>query len=396
MYRVTYSSNLKPLTGSHSSAIVKRGDGWYVVDPMRFERYRAQNEVKQERRAVVQEKRAEASRSYLFQPAKPQVKTRAPQAKKQAAGGKRTMHSKRRFMSASIMADTPDTIPPTTGELIQPLRGREWVSEFFVPLAQAGITGILVAGGAGIVLAISHELLDTVRAGLLEFGVIGGAAWLWGIARRARDYDFLDAITEALPLGALAGIGTAVYYLTVTGSWFTFWWGAALAGVAGFAGLAFQWARFMGKSDDLLYAIERMMAVDLDGDGDVGEPPVEPNGVRSIPVNRGDNQEAVEVDNALPVDSHVWQSFAVAVLAHKCNISKNAICKLTSEPGWKWRKISQPAYSAIYRYCEKNKYIETDSVTGSNALSGRGWEELSRWLPRNISPNLPHPAQEVS
>lgn len=391
MYRVTYKGDLKPI---FNKAVVDSGDGWFLVDPMRYPRYAAGVEAKRQKQAKIQERRVEASRSYLFQPAQPvqaQIKKRPTQPKKRPSSRKQAMHSKQRFMHASVMADAPTQQAPTAGELIQPLRGREWVSEFWVPLAQATITGVLVMAGAGIVLAVSYELLDTVRAGLLEFSVIGGAAWLVGFARRVRYYDVIDALTEALPVGFLAGIGTAVYYLVVTGSWFSFWWGAAIAGVFGFAGLAFQWAKFLGKSDDLLYAIERMMAVDLDGDGDIGEPPVEPAGVRSIPVNRGDDQGAVEVDNALPVDSHVWQAFAVAVLVHKCNISKTAITKLTNEKTWKWRKISQPAYSAIYRYCEKNGYIATDSTTESNTLSARGYDELSRWLPRNFTPNLPHP-----
>lgn len=381
MYRVTYTEGLKPI---YNHAVTEKGDGWFLVDPMRYERYAAKVEAKREKRRQTHAKQVEASRSYVFQPAK-------PQRKQTRTSGKKRMHSSQKLGKANFIAHTADVAPPLSGELIQPLRGREWVSEFWVPLAQAGITGILVAAGTGIVLAISAELLDTVRAGLIEFGVIGGSAWLFQTIRNLRRYAFVDAMVEALPVGVAIGGVTAVYYLVVTGSWFTVGWGAAISGVMGFAGLAAQWFGFLGKSDDLLYAVERVLNTDLDGDGYEGEPPVEPNGVRAIPFNRGEDSGAVEVDNSLPVDSHVWQAFAVAVLVHRCTISKNAITKLTSEKGWKWRKISQPAYGAIYRYCEKNRYIDTDGTTGSNTLSAKGWDELSRWLPQNISPNLPHP-----
>lgn len=398
MYRVDYSPELKPQPNNH---IVACGDDgyvrnarvngyWLVVDPMRGAGYAAKVEAKREKRRQGREKQAQASRSYLFQPATAQHTVKAAKTRK-TSGGKQTMHSRQKFMQANIMADAADAGLPMTGELIQPLRGREWVSEFWVPLAQAGITGILVAAGTGIVLAVSSELLDTVRAGLVEFAVIGGAGWLWQTIRNFRRHAPMDAFVEALPVGVAVGGATAVYYLVVTGNWFTVGWGAAISGVMGFAGLAAQWFGFLGKSDDLLYAVERVLNTDLDGDGYEGEPPVEPNGVRAIPFNRGEDSGAVEVDNSLPVDSHVWQAFAVAVLVHKCTISKNAITKLTSEKGWKWRKISQPAYGAIYRYCEKNRYIDTDGTTGSNTLSAKGWDELSRWLPQNISPNLPHP-----
>ncbi|MCB1718166.1 MAG: hypothetical protein KDK05_23805 [Candidatus Competibacteraceae bacterium] len=325
------------------------------------------------------------SRSYVFKPANPQAKT------KRTGGKKQRMHSKQRMMKATVMTSPDDMGLPMTGELIQPLRGREWASELGVPLVQAIVTGVISAAGAGIVLAISSELLDTVRAGLLEFGVIGGAAWFFQTIRNTRRYSFGDAIVEALPVGVLVAGGTAAYYLVVTGNWFTFWWGAAISGVVGFAGLAAQWFGFLGRSDDLLYAIERVINTDIDGDGIVGELPVEPNGVRSIPVNRGDDRSAVEVDNALPVNSHIWQSFAVAVLIHKCNISKTDITKLTGGKDWKYRKISQPAYGRIYRYCEKNGYIKTDSKTDSNILSEKGWRELSRWIPQGMEPNSPYP-----
>ncbi len=392
MYRVTYSQNLKPITGPHSSAIVERGDGWYVVDPMRFERYRAQAEQRQHRRAVVQKKRVEATRSYLFKPATPQVKTRPAQRKSGGNRGKQTMHSRRKFMAANVVADPSDFHPPTTGELIQPLRGREWVSEFAVPLAQASITGFLVAGGTGIILAISHELLETVRAGLVEFGVIGGSVWLYGVIRRARDYDFVDAVTESLPFGALVGIGTAVYYLTVTGSWFTFWWGAALAGVAGFFGLAAQWAGFLGRADDLLYAIERMTAVDLDGDGDIGEP-IEPNGVRRIPGNRGGKPHVEELERKLPVSAKAFRSFAIAVLCDKVRISKKEICEHTSKDSYRHGAISQPNYLKIYNYLVKYGFIDTASSTDKNKLTTVGWDELSRWIPESFTPNLPPPSR---
>ncbi|MCA9366894.1 hypothetical protein KC887_01350 [Candidatus Kaiserbacteria bacterium] len=398
MYKVTYKG-LKVLPGHQIAKRVnggefvtpKRGarpaDGQVFIDPMRYPVYAEKVIAKRKKRRQEHAARVEASRSYIMQPAKPQRKTRP-------SGSKRAMHSKSKFMQANIMAEPMDA--PITGELIQPLRGREWQSEFLVPFVQAGVTGLIAAAGAGIVLAISHELLDTVRAGLVEFGAIGWAGWVLRTIQNTRRYEFVDAMVEALPFGVLVGGAAGVYYLIVTGHWFTFGWGAAISGITGFAALAYQWLRFLGKADDLLYAIERVINVDLDGDGYEGEPPVEPSGVREIPVNRGDQKTSVGVDNSLPVDSHVWQSFAVAVLVYKCNISKNAITKMTSESGWKYRKISQPAYGAIYRYCEKNRYIETDSVTGSNTLSEKGWAELSRWLPNGYRPNLPHPSQEVS
>lgn len=384
MYKVTYKGNLKPV---FNHAVVDSGDGWFLVDPMRYERYAAKVEQKREKRRQAHEKQVQDSKRRLVGTKPPQRKTRT---------SKVTMHSRQKLMQANIMADAADTGFPITGELIQPLRGREWQSEFLVPLVQAGVTGIIVMAGTGIALAISYELLDNVRAGIVEFSVIGAGAWLFRAIQYTRRYSFVDALVEALPFGAVAAAGAGGYYLIVTGHWFTAGWGAAISGIAGFAALAFQWVKFLGKADDLLYAIERVVNADIDGDGYEGEPPIEPAGVRAIPFNRGEETGAVEVDNALPVDSHVWQAFAVAVLAHKCTISKTAVTKLTSEKGWKWRKISQPAYGAIYRYCEKNRYIETDSTTGSNTLSVKGWEELSRWLPQNISPNLPHPTQKAN
>ena len=371
MYTIRYEG-MKPVNGNHSRAIVDSGDGWFIVDPMRFERYPKKEQPRRQATAP--------TRNKVFQPAKPQRATR-----------KQTVHSRRKFMSASIMADPIDSSQPTAGELIQPLRGREWVSEFWVPLAQASITGILAAAGTGIILAVSHELLNTVRAGVLEFSIIGGSVWAWNITRHLRHYEFIDAATESLPLGVLAGTGTAVYYLIVTGSWFTLGWGAAIAGAVGFFGLSAQWGGFLSRADDLLYAIERMMAVDIDGDGTVGEPPIEPGGVRVMTIKNGEKEKDIELKNPLPVDSRVFQAFAIAVMCEKCTISKAAITKLTNQKDWKWRKISQPAYSAIYNYCQKNGYIETGGNNETNELSVKGWDELSRWIPANYTPNLHRP-----
>ena len=379
MYRVTYSSGLKPI---YNHAVAEKGDGWFTVDPMRYERYAAKVEAKQKAKQQQREKQAENSRSYVFKPAKPQAKTKR-------TGGKQRMHSKQRMMKATVMTSPDDAGLPMTGELIQPLRGREWASELGVPLAQAVITGVISAAGAGIVLAISNELLDTVRAGFVEFGVIGGAAWLFQSVRNTRRYSFGDAIVEALPVGVLVAGGTAVYYLTVTGNWFTFWWGAAISGVVGFAGLAAQWFGFLGRSDDLLYAIERVLNTDIDGDGYEGLPPVIPTGKREIPVNRAKSSDTIDVDKKLPVNEHVWQSFAVAVMLHKVKISKAAITDHTKDKAYKWHKISQPAYDSIYHYCLDNQYIETKGNSDSNKLTMKGWQELSRWL-NGMVPNL-HP-----
>lgn len=393
MYRVDYSPELKPQPNNH---IVACGDDgyvrnarvngyWLVVDPMRGAGYAAKVEAKREKRRQGREKQAQASRSYLFQPATAQHTVKAAKTRK-TSGGKQTMHSRQKFMQANIMADAADAGLPMTGELIQPLRGREWQSEFLVPFVQAGVTGLITAVGAGIVLAISHELLDTVRAGLIEFGAIGGAAWLLRTIQNTRRYSFVDAMIESLPAGLFTAAAAGGYYLVVTGNWFTLGWGAAISGIAGFAGLAYQWARFLGKADDLLYAIERVVNTDINGDGYEGEPPVEPNGNRNIKGLKQGKPHEWDAPNKLPVSGKTMRSFAVAVMCDRCNISRNAICEHTKE-GYRWGKISQPAYKTIYKYLRKGLYINEET----NKLTAAGWDELLKWIPEDFEPNLPRP-----
>ncbi|MCA9368617.1 hypothetical protein KC887_10395, partial [Candidatus Kaiserbacteria bacterium] len=93
--------------------------------------------------------------------------------------------------------------------------------------------------------------------------------------------------------------------------------------------------------------------------------------------------------NQLPVEKSVMRSFAIAVLCDRCNISRNSICDHTKQKGRKWHKVSQNAYTAIYKYMVKGLFLDEET----NQLTAAGWDELLRWIPSDYEPNLPRPTE---
>ena len=141
----------------------------------------------------------------------------------------------------------------------------------------------------------------------------------------------------------------------------------------------------MGKNRSTLWAMEMMLNQDLNGDRFVGEP-VPRNEPRAIPISTSKRDGVIEVENGSEITGYSWRSFAVAVMCHRVNISKEKITKATADPAFPYEKVSQPQYLLIYGNLQANRYM-----SGGNYLTGAGWLYLSRWVPQGHDITLPFP-----
>jgi hypothetical protein len=223
------------------------------------------------------------------------------------------------------------------------------------------------------------------------------SAFPYGVAfAPARPPSVEADITPHLQFAGISGgLAAGLLFLLLAGLiWFTKWsydWYLIALYVSVVTGLAYAWYQWTvstarARVSWWMMELEREYNTDLNNDGFIGEPVarMEP---REIPTrNRKGGETTTAVEDKSDITGYSWQSFAIAVMCQRTNISKESICKETANQSKYHYKVSQPQYLAIYNMMQKNQYMK-----GGNELTQTGWQYLSRWVPESHQILLPCP-----
>lgn len=132
------------------------------------------------------------------------------------------------------------------------------------------------------------------------------------------------------------------------------------------------------RADGLLWKIEQMAGVDLDGDGQTGQP----YAPRGIPINhRGQTDQLAMPPRPDGLTHDEWIKVAIALLHHSAGVSRRGINKNSD--------LSQQKASVAAELLTKRGYAAEGELTQI------GYDWLLTLLPDHVVPRLARPGEEA-
>lgn len=130
----------------------------------------------------------------------------------------------------------------------------------------------------------------------------------------------------------------------------------------------------LGVADGLTKRLEEWTGIDLNNDGEIGDDtPISP---RSIPVNRGGERTALELEQRqTKITADDWRKLATLLLHHGINFSRRAVISAGKQYGL---HISQGEYQAMYAA------LNTAGMIGENGLNDNGRSWLMAYVPKHL------------
>lgn len=193
-----------------------------------------------------------------------------------------------------------------------------------------------------------------------------------------------EADVQAPLLQAAISGGVVAVSVWVVGASFKYFFGLPLSylelvipsGLAAVGVGAWMWFKALWRNRIGMWAFETAVNMDLDGDGEVGEPGIRP---RTVTVNRGDYSEQIPINARSDGPTRKqWQMAAVALLVNGGNVSRRGLYQNSD------LSQSQAAEIATILH-ETGRAVD-------GVLNLAGFNYLESFLPEHAIINSPYPA----